>query len=123
MKPAMPKLVAHTQPKNTRAPRVLREQFGTISIRSCKLLATLGKATPSGRARWYGTRVPETTGARLLLCVRPRFGRGGARRGFQQAEKERHRAAARAGALRAWRYSRRHDRNAAARDCRPSPRA
>jgi hypothetical protein len=45
----------HTVPKNTSAPRVLREQFGTISIRSCKLLATLEKARPL----WKGAMVRQ----------------------------------------------------------------
>ncbi len=49
MMPAMPKVARHTEPKKTSAPRVLREQFGTISIRSCKLLATLEKARPVGK--------------------------------------------------------------------------
>ena len=55
MMPAIPKVARHSEPKKTSAPRVLREQFGTISIRSCKLLATLEKARPW----WKGAMVRQ----------------------------------------------------------------
>ncbi len=93
--PAMPKVAKHNEPKNTSAPRVLREQFGTISIRSCKLLATLGKARPSAEGR-DGTAVPcRKLQAQDLFYARDRdpgkAPRGGTFRGLKRNDIEQRR--------------------------------